>query len=113
MLGLSRADLAGSSSVLRLHVLRTIYTSFESATEIAEHGMGKHQAGAKPFILLASAAGAFLFAAYIYFNLGDYTAERGVSAFVQVVAVSSAFGALILLVLETTFVALDRMFPGE
>jgi hypothetical protein len=94
-------------------VLRTDLTSFESVTEIAEQAMEKRQASAKPFIFLASAAGAVLFAVYIYSNLGDYTAERGVSALVQVVAVSSAFGALILLVLETTFVALDRMFPGE
>lgn len=75
--------------------------------------MRKERASAKRFILAAAAVGAALFAGHVYLNLGDYTAERGVSAFVQVVAVSSAFGAMILLVLETTFVALDRMFPGE
>lgn len=75
--------------------------------------MRKERGSAKPISLAAAAAGAVLFAAHIYFNLGDYTPERGLSAFVQVVAVSSAFGAMILLVLETTLVALERMFPGE
>lgn len=66
-----------------------------------------------PGAAAASAAAALLFAGHIYLNLGDYTAERGLAAVAQVAAISSAFGAMVFLILETTLNALDRMFPGD
>lgn len=66
-----------------------------------------------PFVLAVAALSAALFAMYIFFHLGDYTAERGLLAIVQIAGVSSAFGALVLLVLETTRQALGKIFPND
>ena len=64
-------------------------------------------------LLICGIAGACLLAAHIYFNLGDYTAERGVKALAQTAALSGAFGAMVYLVLDATMDALSRLFGGD
>ncbi|GDX37793.1 hypothetical protein LBMAG20_00080 [Methylocystaceae bacterium] len=55
-----------------------------------------------------------VFAGHIYFNLGDYTAERGLVAFGQSLAIILAFAAMIYLIVETLLLALSRLFDlGE
>lgn len=44
--------------------------------------------------------GAFAFAAWLFVNLGDFTAERGWRAAIQVAATSLAFGAMLHLIVE-------------
>lgn len=66
-----------------------------------------------PGVAAASAAAALLLAGYIYLHLGDYTAERGLTAFAQMAGVCAAFGAMVFLILETTLDAMSRIFPGD
>ncbi len=75
--------------------------------------MPKNIPSAHPFILAAAALSGALLAVHIYLHLGDYTAERGVVALLEIAAVSSAFGALVLLVLGTLGDALERIFPKD
>ena len=68
---------------------------------------------ANPFILAAAGLSAVCLAGYIYSRLGDYTAERGLLAFLQIAGVSGAFGALVLLVLEAARHAVERPPPKD
>lgn len=70
---------------------------------------------ASPVIAIASAAAAaaLLLGGHIYLHLGDYTAERGLAALVQMAGICAAFGAMVFLILETTRDALERIFPGD
>ena len=59
------------------------------------------------FVCLVSG---LFFAGHIYFNLGDYTAERGIVAFGQSLAIVLAFAAMVYLITETFLLALSRLF---
>lgn len=61
-------------------------------------------------VLAASALSALLLAAHIHLHLGDYTAERGLAGLARMAGVCSAFGAMVMLVLETTLNAFERIF---
>jgi hypothetical protein len=67
----------------------------------------------RPGVLIASLAASLLLAGHIWLHLGDYTAERGVTAFAQIAGISAAFGAMVFLILETTLNAMARLFPGD
>jgi hypothetical protein len=66
-----------------------------------------------PGVAIASAAASVLLAAHIWLHLGDYTAERGLLALVQIAVICAAFGAMVHLILETTLNAMERLFPGD
>jgi len=53
------------------------------------------------------------YAGHIYFNLGDYTAERGLVAFGQSLAIVLAFAAMVYLIIETFLLALSRLFNQD
>ncbi|WP_363350126.1 hypothetical protein [Methylocystis echinoides] len=74
--------------------------------------MRKTQVSAPPVILAAAALSGAILAIHIYLHLGDYTAERGLLAFAQVAGISSAFGAMVLLILEAARNALEN-WPGR
>ena len=59
---------------------------------------------------LVCLVGGLFFAGHIYFNLGDYTAERGLVAFGQSLAIVLAFAAMVYLIIETFLLALSRLF---
>ncbi|MEK4033181.1 hypothetical protein WOC76_18280 [Methylocystis sp. IM3] len=75
--------------------------------------MPKYIPSANPFLVAAAALSGVFLAVHIYLHLGDYTAERGVVAFLQIVGISSAFGAMVLLVLETARNAVEKIFPRD
>jgi hypothetical protein len=82
------------------------------------HGQGNRMTPAqakksRPGVLIASLAASLLLAGHIWLHLGDYTAERGVTAFAQILAICAAFGAMVFLILETTLNAMERLFPGD
>ena len=52
---------------------------------------------------------ALAFAAWLYAHLGDFTAERGWRAALQVAAVSLAFGAMAQLVVEAAIRAVQGL----
>lgn len=52
---------------------------------------------------------AFAFAAWLYAHLGDFTAERGWRAALQVTAISLAFGAMAQLVVEAAIRAVQGL----
>jgi hypothetical protein len=53
--------------------------------------------------------GALVFAAWLYGHLGDFTAERGWRAALQVTAISLAFGAMAQLVVEAAIRAVQGL----
>lgn len=52
---------------------------------------------------------AFAFAAWLYAHLGDFTAERGWRAALQVAAISLAFGAMLHLIVEAAVRAVQGL----
>ncbi len=67
----------------------------------------------RPGVLAAAAAAAHHLAAHIWLHLGDYTADRGLLAFARIAGICAAFGAMVFLILETTFDAMERIFQGR
>jgi hypothetical protein len=77
------------------------------------HSLSPRKRRFSPGVAIASSVSALLLAGHIYWRLGDYTADRGFVAFVQMAAICVAFGAMVFLVLETTRDAIERLFPGD
>ncbi len=75
--------------------------------------MPKNIQSASLFLRVAAVLSGVAFAVHIYLHLGDYTAERGVVALVQIAGISSAFSAMVLLLLETARNTLERIFPRD
>lgn len=59
--------------------------------------------------LAITIVGAIAFAAWLFVNLGDFTAERGWRAAFQVAATSLAFGAMLHLIVEAVIRTIQGM----
>lgn len=59
-----------------------------------------HPSSKSPSTLWIAVVGMFVFAVWLNAHLGDFTAERGWRALMQVAAVSLAFGAMTHLIVE-------------